>query len=49
MDPDANYDAVPIRCHACEAIELEKRAFVDGSGETAGLVMAVEQVRRADG
>lgn len=48
MDPDAEYDAVPVRCHACEAIELEKRAFVEGSGETAGLVMAVELSGSAD-
>lgn len=44
MHPDAVYEATPVRCHACEARELEQRAFVESEGETAGLYMAVEKV-----
>jgi hypothetical protein len=45
MDPDGpNYEAVALRCAACEARDVESKQFQEAGGSTAGLHFTVSQI-----
>lgn len=45
MDPDGPaYEAVAIRCKACESREVASKAFAEEGGSTAGLLFTVNQM-----
>ena len=45
MDPKGpDYEAVPLRCHACETRDIAAKKFREDDGDPEGLMFAVLQV-----